>query len=288
MKQIYLHCVLISSLYSAGSGSYKPAGGQPAAANPGNNYFPVKNFLALDTGNPKQILGKLQEFNKVIPAEKQVDEAALNSLEQLMAGRPTEASVAALQRILEWPADKLFPGLDVLRLGVKHAIVSRHFAQLPDFLTFLCLNLVPGSSTPNVMLSIRAIANMFSQPEGVKLMTDNQLQVLPVLTGCEGVTNKNAQIAQSTAVLNFSIAATNTQDFERKSECATAAATLLTKELDSEAVFRLLVALGTLCHGDEMCQAVLQSVDFTPVLQKLREKSDLNKVIECADILLKS
>ena len=47
--------------------------------------------------------GKLQEFNKAVGAEQHVDEASINSLEQVLAGQPTEASVATLQRILEWP-----------------------------------------------------------------------------------------------------------------------------------------------------------------------------------------
>lgn len=184
-------------------------------------------------------------------------------------------------------AEKLFPALDVLRMGVKHATVCHHFCQQAGFLSFLCKNLAPGSPQTNTMLVFRTIVNLFSQPEGAKLMQDNQSQVLQAVAACEGMTTKNCQIAQTTAVLNFSIAATAMQDFERKSECITAASQLLGKDRDSEASFRLLVALGTLTHGDEMCQAVLQSLNIAPVLQKLREKSDLNKVIECADILLK-
>lgn len=183
--------------------------------------------------------------------------------------------------------DKLFPALDVLRMGVRHAMVCRHFCQQVGFMSFLCKNLAPGSQQTNTMLVLRTIVNLFSQPEGAKLMQANQSQVLQAAASCEGVTMKNCQIAQTTAVLNFSIAATSTQDFERKSECITAAAQLLARDMDSEATFRLLVALGTLTHGDEMCQAVFQSLNIAPVLQKLREKSDLNKVIECADSLLK-
>ena len=183
--------------------------------------------------------------------------------------------------------EKLFPALDVLRIGVKHATVCRHFCQQAGFIDFLCKNLSRGSPQTNMMLALRTIVNLFSQPEGAKLMQENQSQVLQAAHSCDDVTMKNCQIAQTTAVLNFSIAATAMQAFERKSECMTAATQLLSKDVDSEATFRLLVALGTMTHGDEMCQAVLQSLNIAPVLQKLREKSDLNKVIECADLLLK-
>lgn len=137
------------------------------------------------------------------------------------------------------------------------------------------------------MLALRTVANLFFQAEGAKLLSGNQAQVLPSVLQCQDVGTKNAQIALCTAVLNFSVAATAAQDFDLKSECAAAAAQLLRKEFDSEAMFRLLVAVGTLVHGDEGCQAVVQSLDLGPALQAIREKSDLNKVIECADLLLK-
>ena len=189
--------------------------------------------------------------------------------------------------LTNFTADKVFPALDILRIGVKHATVSRHFCSQAAFLSLLSTYLQSDSLSANQMLTLRTIANLFNQPEGAKLMGENQTQVLQATATCAGVTTKNAQIAQSTAVLNFAIAATALQDFERKSECLTSATQLLTSERDSEATFRLLVALGTLLHGDEMCQAVLHSLDFAPVLKKLRDSSDLNKVIECADLILK-
>nr|KAG5698282.1 hypothetical protein BaRGS_016984 [Batillaria attramentaria] len=251
-----------------GAGSYRPGGNSTNAAPVGNSYFPVTTFLTMDNVNPKQIISKLGEFNKAVPADKQVDAAALNDLEKLLS-------------------DKVFPALDILRIGVKYAPVCHHFCQQEGFLDFICKYLSPGNLAPNQMLALRMIANLFVQPEGVKLLLSNQSQVLQSVLLCEGVTTKNAQIALSTAIINFSIAATAGKNFDQKSECAAAAAQLLKKEFDSEAVFRLLVALGTLVHGDEGCLGVVQSLDVAPALTKIREKSDLNKVIECADLLLK-
>ncbi|KAK7485283.1 hypothetical protein BaRGS_00023534 [Batillaria attramentaria] len=270
-----------------GAGSYRPGGNSTNAAPVGNSYFPVTTFLTMDNVNPKQIISKLGEFNKAVPADKQVDAAALNDLEKLLSGQVSDTHLATLQRLLEWPPDKVFPALDILRIGVKYAPVCHHFCQQEGFLDFICKYLSPGNLAPNQMLALRMIANLFVQPEGVKLLLSNQSQVLQSVLLCEGVTTKNAQIALSTAIINFSIAATAGKNFDQKSECAAAAAQLLKKEFDSEAVFRLLVALGTLVHGDEGCLGVVQSLDVAPALTKIREKSDLNKVIECADLLLK-
>ncbi|KAL8576565.1 hypothetical protein ACOMHN_003123 [Nucella lapillus] len=274
-----------------GSGSYKPTGGPappaPAPA-PGNGYFPVTSFITLDTINAKQIIAKLQEFNKTVGPELRVSEAAIGDLQKLFDGQPAPSCVDTLQKLLEWPEDKVFPALDVLRIGVKHPVITSQFCPNPAFLTFLCKCLAPGSPAANQMLILRTIANLFSQPEGAKLLGAQQTQILEGVTSCDQMSSKNPQIAQSTAVLNFAIAATSGQDFDRKSECITSATKLLSNEKDAEATFRLLVALGTLAAGDEMCQAILQSLDFVPELKKLRDASDSNKVVECADFLMKS
>ncbi|XP_076463194.1 phospholipase A-2-activating protein-like [Babylonia areolata] len=273
-----------------GSGSYKPAASTapPPPSAPGNSFFPVTSFLTLDTVNPKAVIAKLQEFNKTVEEGQQVNDAAISELQKVLEGQPSESSAATLQKLLEWPEDKIFPALDVLRMGAKQSAISRHFCQQPAFLTFLCKCLAPGSPAANQMLTLRTMANLFCQPEGAKLLGENQTQLLEAITSCQAMATKNAQIAQSTAVLNFSLAATALQDFERKSECITSTTTLLGSEKqDGEATFRLLVALGTLTHGDEMSQAVLHSLDFVPRVRQLKETSDLNKVIECADLLVK-
>lgn len=274
-----------------GAGSYKPAGSSSATSSSSKeNYFPVTSPITIDTVNPAQIIGKLLEFNQAVGADVHVDDEALKNLEQLLSGQPTDANIATLQKILEWPADKLFPALDVLRTGVKHAAVCQAFCKNSVFLPFMIRQLTNREVPANTMLALRTVANLFSHTDGAKLMSDNQTQVLEAVVNNNAMTTKNSQIAQSTAVLNFSVDATAKQDFERKSECVRAVAHLLesgSADLDGEAAFRLLVALGTLVSGDELCLAVVQSLNVGPSLQALKNKTNLNKVIECADLLLK-
>lgn len=185
--------------------------------------------------------------------------------------------------------DKVFPALDILRMGVKHAAINQHFCRQPGFLDYVCKYLSADNIPANQLLALRTLANLFSQPDGVNLIRQNHSRLLQSVLLCKGVTLKNAQIALSTVLLNSSVAANAAKDFDQKAECISAVAQLLNhnKELDDEAVFRLLSALGTLIHQDEGCQVVVQSLDLKPVLLNLKEHSESNKVLECADFLLK-
>jgi phospholipase A-2-activating protein len=186
-------------------------------------------------------------------------------------------------------ADKLFPALDVLRIGVKSGSVCEVFCKSAAFLPFLKQQL--AAQGPNAMLSLRVIANLFSLSQGAKFIWNHQQELLEAVANCPNAgSTKNGLLAQSTATLNFCVEATKRKDFEKKSDCSRAVASILSAggaQMDEEAAFRLLVAIGTLASGDEMCQAVFQSLDVVPVLTALKEKAQLNKVRECADLLLK-
>ena len=69
-------------------------------------------------------------------------------------------------------------------------------------------------------------------------------------------------------------------------ECLTGIMKLLEMVNDSEAAFRLLVAIGTVTDGDDICGGVLHSVDVTRQLQKMKASSGSDKVVDCLDALL--
>ena len=181
----------------------------------------------------------------------------------------------------------MFPVLDVLRIGVKTQAVSATFCQSPSFLAYLLQQLQPSAPPANSMLALRILTNLFSQPEGVTFLTQNNTQIMEAVTSCSSVSTKNAQIAQSSVVLNYAVNATKTQDFENKSSCIQAAARLVKAEgVDGEATFRLLVALGTMVHGDEMSRAVFQSLNITDTLRLVKDRAQVNKVSDVAAMLI--
>ena len=79
------------------------------------------------------LTGKLQEFNQSVGAERKVDEESLKSLEKVLAGQPTESSVATLQQILEWPAG-LSLRLDLCAGFVDQMCHDSHFELYPFLL----------------------------------------------------------------------------------------------------------------------------------------------------------
>lgn len=50
------------------------------------------------------LAGKLHEFNMTVSQELQVDAAALDTLEQVLNGKASDAQLTTLKKLLEWPS----------------------------------------------------------------------------------------------------------------------------------------------------------------------------------------
>lgn len=95
-----------------GAGSYRPSGSTPTASS--TPYYPVNAFLTSDNADVKKIIAKLKEFNGNVELHLRVPEEALDRLEHIVTGKATNADLTILQQLLQWPPDKVFPGLDLL------------------------------------------------------------------------------------------------------------------------------------------------------------------------------
>ena len=80
----------------------------------------------------------------------------------------TADDVVTLAHILRWPQDKIFPGLDVLRLSVLDPTASALLlsdAQAADKVLSLCYAGMEGSAPPQAkFLALRTLCNLFSSP----------------------------------------------------------------------------------------------------------------------------
>jgi hypothetical protein len=97
------------------------------------------------------------------------------------------------------------------------------------------------------------------------------------------------QIALSTLLLNLAVAFNRTQDSVSRARAVVASSVLLPRLSDSEALFRGLVALGTLIWDADILQdkteliaSVNSSKEFTALLDKLSRGSSMDKVTQCA------
>jgi hypothetical protein len=97
------------------------------------------------------------------------------------------------------------------------------------------------------------------------------------------------QVALSTLLLNLAVAFNRTKDSVGRAQAVVASSVVLPRLSDSEALFRGLVALGTLIWDAdtlqdkaELIESVNSSKEFTAFLDKLSGGSSTDKVTQCA------
>ena len=86
----------------------------------------------------------------------------------MSAPDPQSLEVANLIKILNWPKEKVFPCLDLLRLALVNPpsaeqILSKHSEELLDL---LLQNLSSHDKAANQMLALRSLANLFLSAKG--------------------------------------------------------------------------------------------------------------------------
>lgn len=187
-------------------------------------------------------------------------------------------------------ADIVFPVLDIMRLAVRHPQVNEHLCgeaggvQLCNYL----LNLMKPQGRPaNQMLALRTLCNCFSGRHGRALLMAQRETVLSHAADLAPVCNRNIHVALATLVLNYAGCLHGQADLEAKAQCLSVASTALESVQDKEAVFRLLVALGTTVAADRTAQDLARSLGVTSQITKYTSVSDPAKVGECCQLVLK-
>jgi hypothetical protein len=97
------------------------------------------------------------------------------------------------------------------------------------------------------------------------------------------------QVALSTLLLNLAVAFNRSQDALSRARTVEASSMILPRLSDSEAMFRGLVALGTLIWDadtlqdkTELIESVNMSKELTVLLDRLSRGSSMDKVTQCA------
>ncbi|KFP77480.1 Phospholipase A-2-activating protein, partial [Apaloderma vittatum] len=273
-----------------GMGAYRSA-----AAEVENIYFPKKDAVTFDQANPTQILGKLKELNGSASEEYKLTEDDLIILEKLLsatcntsAGTPTAQQLQTLWRAINWPEDIVFPALDILRLSVRHPIVNESFCSEKDHVRFiiLLLNFLnPKGKQANQLLALRVLCNCFISQAGQKLMMDRRDEIMTQAIETKSG-NKNIHIALATLVLNYAVCLHRVNNIEGKAQCLSVISTILEVVQDLEAIFRLLVALGTLISDDTNALQLAKSLGVDSQIKKYASVSEPAKVKECCRFVL--
>ncbi|XP_051923054.1 phospholipase A-2-activating protein [Hippocampus zosterae] len=301
-----------------GSGRYIPGSGRDAVAPEGvadpftgagayssaalrskttNIYFPKTDAVTFEQANISQIVGKLRELNAGAPQEDKLSEDFLESLERLLASvcgpnecPPTIQQINLLWKASHWPEDIVFPVLDILRLAVRHPQVNESLCGEAEGVQ-LCNHLLslmrPEGRAANQMLALRILCNCFSSSHGQALLMAQREAVLSRAADLASVCNKNIHIALATLVLNYAGCLHNQPDLEAKAQCLSVASRALETVQDKEAVFRLMVALGTTVASDQTAQDLARSLGVNAQISRYSSVSNPSKLGECCQLVLK-
>ena len=185
--------------------------------------------------------------------------------------------------------ETVFPVLDVFRIAVKHSSVSNHFYSPTDgvvLVKHICGLITHSAPIPCVVTGLRILTNSFLQPSGLSLMLQEMDIILTAMNSCINLQNRNVQVAMCTVLLNYAVAVKNTDDMEAKSHILNVVSALTHMTLDGEAVFRLLVCLGTLVSSNESSIAIAVSLDLQLFVQKHAVSKEPTKVSNCSKYLV--
>lgn len=277
----------------------EPEDAQASVPESRPNVLPQKTYLSIRTANLKVISKKLQELNEQLmfegakdlalnPTEVDTIIAMCNQLEssQRLKDSPlVESGVWLVFKIVtSWPTANRLPGLDLLRLLAAAApyTATAKFND-EDLVTGL---LSSGAlDTPlndnNAMLTIRTFANLFETTAGRKLGMRTFDQIVAgtksVLAQSGSSPNRNLTIAITTLYINFAVYLTSEgrdlspESAERGLVLLEELTKIVAAEKDSEAVYRGLVAMGTLIVslGEEVKSAAKDIYEVGTVLTKV-------------------
>lgn len=257
-----------------GTGSrYRPGDAAPPAQPPPVSkpkILPQKGYLDILTANHKPILKKLLEFNQALVNEgskdlsfnpSDIDElnTAVASMER---GHVKNVASSAIDLILkaatQWPQDKRLPGLDLLRLlfaaeePVAYLVTERQILQqfaISEIFT-------PASPLNNTMMAIRSLSNLFKTDIGRAVAGEEFDQIHAFVSPFLTSPNRNLIIALTTLYINYSVLLTGENNADRVLSLLDDLSKILQNATDSEAVYRALVATGTLLSlGSDFCEA---------------------------------
>ncbi|XP_057317804.1 phospholipase A-2-activating protein [Microplitis mediator] len=215
-----------------------------------HSYIPHKSYLKLEQANYAAILEKIKEFNSQLgECLQRIPDVKLEAVVNVARGQVQQAdaeTISTLWTLLEWPNEFVFPVLDIARLAVLQKSPNDNLCN-DNLVPVIKRHLSPDAVAANQMLIFRLLANMFNHESGEKFGLQYADSVLDVLLKLPSLGSKHNQVAIATYVLNLTVALNNKpDDLSSRLRILALMAVLLDKLKDPEAIFRGLVALGTL------------------------------------------
>lgn len=280
------------------SSSRPPPPAQPSGAQ--YSHFPVKDYVMFNSDiDMGKLRGKLEEFNSSA-AERGVqgNPLAKEEIECVMNVRDiTSPWWKHSRKVLEsWSGSETFPVLDLIRWRLS----AENGSGIPDEVATELYNLLAGpnylgksadTAEPAIRLSLRIMANMFGASANTRaLMLRNRESfvgllndVVETVSGIEPETKRHqSEVAAATIALNYAKAIASESNVENKDEAtfqlvSALCFTFSQNVRNPEALYRTLVALGTLGVVQPQVKSLAQDLDVKSFLARV-PKGKLDKL----------
>ncbi|KAI9651270.1 WD repeat protein Lub1 [Ciborinia camelliae] len=246
---------------------YRPGeGSAPVNIPPPPKVLPQKDYLSIVVASVPKMQKKIEEVNQALLANGQkgvsLNHEELMILQELRnhlestGATSTSQSVhgglnLAIKLSTQWPYKDRLAGLDLLRLLAVAPETSLFRSSggwsIIDVFSQAAQEISPPSEN-HVMMAVRGFANLFDSTEGRHLTQTSFDKVhIFIKTAIQTSTNRNLLVAATTVYINYAVLFTeNDPDFEQVLAVLDTVTGILKTQVDSEVVYRGLVALGTL------------------------------------------
>jgi len=250
---------------------------QPEVILSSYKHFPQQSYLDFDGGKLELILKKILEFNTSLALSEATKSFALDQNEILSLNHCIQTlqnvsfyhstsiepgELLVIDKVLKWPTEKRFPGLDLLRLSILHPSAAKQYSkQKEDNVIFIVMSylLQEGEPVANYLMLWRFIANMWKRGSLRSVAEEHIQELLEIIKNFASDENKNVRVALATVLLNISTGIQSGRKVDFKKDCLKILLQLIANEKDDEVLYRLLVALGTIGHKDENAIKTIRS-----------------------------
>lgn len=271
----------------------------PTVPSGPSKVLPQKTYLSIKTANLRVIQKKVGEINTQLISDGHKDlslppsdlEIVTTFCDELSKSSPLQDSPGVeigLKLIMKiattWPDAKRLPGIDLLRLlAAATPLTATSTYGGKNLVQALLISGVFEAplNINNAMLTIRVFANLFETTAGRDLVSSHFDEIMACVSSVisnENTLNRNLTIAAATLYINMAVfltssdkVATSPDSAERGLHLLDVIKTIISKEKDSEAIYRGLVALGTLVMrlGEEVRSAAKDIYDANATLSRI-------------------
>uniref|UniRef100_H2YA00 Phospholipase A-2-activating protein n=1 Tax=Ciona savignyi TaxID=51511 RepID=H2YA00_CIOSA len=272
-----------------------------------NSYFPKDSYILFESCNVVAMLDKLKEFGS--KCGNDVTDTEMESFKRFThsGASPTASDMELLWQGLHWPNEFVFPVLDLLRFSIScQPATTQQICQnkAPELLVIL-LTHIRSSVPANRLLSIRILNNLFKSPDGNAFLLagcseviDSVCSFLPSNPNPTPGNNKNIQVTVATLFINYGVLIRSASRGSPAIEKMRAPATTLCiravvrhlEKFDAfvpEAIFRHLVAIGTLIASDQVALQSARSLNAQSIVKKAADyHNSTDKIQDCSKFLI--